>query len=478
MDIEQDNPQDENPFGVPEMSAGLNRGELDLRGGEGFWEEVERFSQLSSLGGHLDEAIAGRAAPRVWVILGNEAAASGLIVSRLLADRGQSVVLLDADEAHAPLTHWLGRHEQEGWIDMIRYGASRTTASDTLPSSGRRGAVIGVGSFTPTGATGEEIGDLVARLRRQADDLVVVAPAVPGAAPWCRTADLRLLAWDRLDRSEEEILALTEMLREHGIVLDGMITFGAEEYAALQRLTPVPEPALAPIAATAPVEPGGPEFPDPDLVTVAAELPPAAAPRRGSSGGLRFVAVLGGLAVLAVGYLVINANRTAPPSPHRPAVTQPARDPATADLANRVPDATMPSPESVSPVTPDTAAARAETSPPPVAPAAAATVAAPVPVVPTPAAGAFDLAPYRAPVGEAGWALWLYSQHSQAAADADVVTLNHQGFQATTRAVDLPEKGHWYRIYVGSFPSKEAAQQAAPALLAHLHHDWAQAARF
>ncbi len=142
------------------------------------------------------------------MILGAEAAPTGLIIARLLADRGQAVVLLDADEANPRLTHWTGRHEQEGWIDMIRYGASRTTASDTLPSSGRRGAVIGVGSFVPTGATPAEIGDLVSRLRRQGDDLIVVAPAVAGSAPWCRAADIRLLTWDRLDRTQEEILAL------------------------------------------------------------------------------------------------------------------------------------------------------------------------------------------------------------------------------------------------------------------------------
>jgi cell division septation protein DedD len=81
-------------------------------------------------------------------------------------------------------------------------------------------------------------------------------------------------------------------------------------------------------------------------------------------------------------------------------------------------------------------------------------------------------------VGAAGWALWLYSQPNQAAADNDVAGLARQGFQATARAIDLPEKGRWYRIYVGSFPSKEAAQQAAPALLAHLKHDWAAPARF
>jgi cell division septation protein DedD len=452
------NMNDSTPFGAPLMSSGLNLGELDLRGGEGFWDEVERFSHLSTLGVQLDEAIAGRAAPRVWVVLGAEAAAAGLIVARLLADRGQSVVLLDADEADPRLTLWAGRHEQEGWIDMIRYGASRTMASDTLPSTGRRGAVIGVGSFTPTGATPEEIGDLVSRLRRQGDDLIVVAPAVIDSAPWCRAADIRLLAWDRLEQSEEEIRVLSADLRESGIVLEGMVGFGVEEYEALQRLTPLDELGLAPAA------PGGPEIEA--FAPAEAELGPsepvAAAPRKASSGVLRFAAVLGGLAVLAAGYVAINANRAPAPQPRRVAVTQPARDTTTLAVAQPVvqesTDAKIPAPKVETPAPPvKSPAQRVETPPAP---------------------AGFDIAPYRTTVGQAGWALWLYSQPSQAAADADVTGLQKQGFQATSRAVDLSEKGRWYRIYVGSFPSKEAAQQAAPALLAHLKHDWAAPARF
>jgi cell division septation protein DedD len=459
------------PFDLPLMSAGLNLGELDLRGGEGFWEEVERFSNQSTLGAQLDEAIAGRAAPRVWVILGAEAPAAGLVVARLLADRGQAVVLLDADEADPRLTLWTGRHEQEGWIDMIRYGASRTTASDTLPSTGRRGAVIGVGSFMPTGATPEEIGDLVARLRRQGDDLIIVAPAEPAAAPWCRTADIRLLAWDRLGREEDEVRALVATLRESGIILEGLVGFGVEEWEALQKLTPLEDLVLAPPA------PGGPVInaPEPEVEPVREPEAVTAAPRKTSSGVLRFAAVVGGLAVLAVGYFVINANRGPSAPPRRVAVSQPARDTASADLATRLPDAAtalVPAAGESAEVTQAQPPAQAVESPA----RTAEPPAPPVEVRPLPAG--FDLAPYRAPVGQAGWALWIYSQPNQDAADRDVVGLQKQGFQATSRAVDLPEKGRWYRIYVGSFPSKEAAQQAAPALLAHLKHDWAAPARF
>ncbi len=460
------------PFGVPLISAGLNLGELDLRGGAGFWDEVERFSHQSALGAKLDDAIAGRAAPRVWVVLGSEAPAAGLIIARLLADRGQAVVLLDADEGNPRLTHWTGRHEQEGWIDMIRYGASRTTASDTLPSTGRRGAVVGVGSFMPTGATPEEIGDLISRLRRQGDDLIVVAPAEPVAAPWCRTADIRLLAWDRLDCTEEEILELTSHLRESGIVLEGMVGFGVEEWEALQRLTPLEDLVLAPPA------PGGPELvvPEPPFAPADDLIEPApAVARKRSSAGLRFAAALGAVAVLVAGYLIINANRAPAPPPRRPAVTEPVRKDVAADVVNTSPDAAA----TQEPAAGEPAVVAQAEPPAPQVETPAPRAESPAPPVETPPAPAgFDAAPYRAAVGEAGWALWLYSQPDQAAADRDIAGLRRQGFQAVARAIDLPEKGRWYRIYVGSFASKEAAQQAAPALLAHLKHDWAAPARF
>jgi len=465
------------PFDVPLMSAGLNLGELDLRGGAGFWDEVERFSNQSTLGAQLDDAIAGRAAPRVWVILGDEAPAAGLIIARLLADRGQAVELLDADETNPRLTHWVGRSEQEGWIDMIRYGASRTTASDTLPSTGRRGAVIGVGSFMPTDATPEEIGDLVSRLRRQGDDLIIVAPAAPVAAPWCRAADIRLLAWDRLGREEEEILALVTTLRESGIVLEGLVGFGVEEWEALQRLTPLEELTLAPPAPGGPIlmtsEPVVAEEPVLAPVTVAT-------PRRSSSGALRFAAVAAALAVLVAGYLIIDANRAPTPPVRRVVATPPARDTASADLANRLPDASAtPSSAAGQPAGQASPSKDLAAAPVEVAQVEVAQAEPSAPKVETlPASAGFDLAPYRAPVGQAGWALWLYSQPNQEAADRDVAGLRQQGFQAAARAIDLPEKGRWYRIYVGSFPSKEAARQATPALLARLKHDWAAPARF
>lgn len=464
-------------FDLPLLSTGLNFGELDLVGGEALWAEVERICSLSSLGRDLDDAIAGRAAPRVWAILGAEATAAGLLIARLLADRGQLVTLVDADEGRALLTHLIGRHEQEGWIDIVRYGASRTNASDTLPSAGRRGAVLGIGSFAPTGVSSEEIGDLVARLRRQSDDLIIVLPAEPAAAAWCRTADIRLLAWDQLEHTSAETAAAIEALRAQGIVLEAIIGFGVEEFAALERLTPLEEPI-----STDPT-PGGPEFPDPAAVEVARDelIAVPVAPRRASTGLMRAAAVLAGLAVLAVGYYLLNANRRDAQAPRRPAprevaVVEPARqEPVVGESTTQEPAA--PDPATQAPVTQEPTAIDRATTPPATA---EPVVSAPAPAAAATPAGtpAFDPAPYRAAVGEAGWALWVISQKTEAAAEADVALLRRQGMQAVARAVDLPEKGRWYRIYVGSFPSRAAAQAAAPALLAHLHEDWAQATKF
>ena len=194
------------PGGLEILSTGLNLAELDLHGGEGFWDEVARYARESSLETQVDASIGGRAAPRVWAIMespgaGPTAAAAALGIARLLADRGQAVVLVDVDENEPSLTRWLGRTELEGWIDMIRFGASLHSASDSLPSDNRRGSVLGVGSFAPTGVTPDEVADLLARLRRQADDLVMVLPAKLRSQPWFEASHIKLLCWDLLSRS-------------------------------------------------------------------------------------------------------------------------------------------------------------------------------------------------------------------------------------------------------------------------------------
>jgi len=90
----------------------------------------------------------------------------------------------------------------------------------------------------------------------------------------------------------------------------------------------------------------------------------------------------------------------------------------------------------------------------------------------------FDMAPYLQDVGTEGWAIWVYSFPDTNLAVREIARLQRRGFHASARAVEIKDKGRWYRIYIGSFPSKSAASAAKPALLEKLGEDWAAVARF
>ena len=68
------------------------------------------------------------------------------------------------------------------------------------------------------------------------------------------------------------------------------------------------------------------------------------------------------------------------------------------------------------------------------------------------------------------------------ASDDHVITpreeLERRGIRAVYRTVDIDDKGRWYRVYVGSFPSRAAANAAARDLKTVLDHDWVVPARF
>jgi hypothetical protein len=153
-------------------------------------------------------------------------AAAALSFARALASRGQSALVLDADETHGALTGWIGRTEQEGWIDLARYGTSVLTSGITLPFAGKRGYVLGVGSFTPTDVTGDEIKALMARLRRQADDILVVAPAHAAGLMWAEAADTRILCWDPATLSRVENDRLAAEFAAAGTPVTGVMAFG------------------------------------------------------------------------------------------------------------------------------------------------------------------------------------------------------------------------------------------------------------
>jgi cell division septation protein DedD len=87
-------------------------------------------------------------------------------------------------------------------------------------------------------------------------------------------------------------------------------------------------------------------------------------------------------------------------------------------------------------------------------------------------------ASFEMPVGQEGWTLWVYSLPDSATALREVAILERQGIRAAIHGVDIPDKGRWYRVYMGSFPSRAAAREAMPVLLTRLRQDWAQPVRF
>jgi hypothetical protein len=90
----------------------------------------------------------------------------------------------------------------------------------------------------------------------------------------------------------------------------------------------------------------------------------------------------------------------------------------------------------------------------------------------------FDAAVYAVPAGQAGWALHVYSLPDSDSAAKQTAELERAGYHTAVRIVEIKEKGgRWWRLYVGSFPSKAAARAAMPALLARLGATWAEPAR-
>ncbi len=555
---------DVRPGGLDILSTGLNLAELDLHGGEGVWDEVARYSRDSSFETQVDAAMSGRSAPRVWAVMespgsGPGAAAAGLAIARILADRGQAVVLVDGDEQESRITRWLGRNEMEGWIDMVRFGASLHAASDPLPSDNRRGSVLGVGSFAPTGVTPDEVADLLARLRRQADDLVLVLPAKLRSQPWFEASHIKLLCWDLLSRSAADTEKVITELDRMGSRPDVLLGYGVEEFSAIQvklreddredGLAPLPpedaEESVVEAAAIPPVpeidvdlesaieteaeEETETEFeteivpeaaPGPAVATV--EIPaPADEPddrpspkksSRRSSGIFVFAAVVAVACLIMLGVFLAGQrggadgdgeqnvasarmdSRTGSPEQQSadPAPVRPVANPTDGvvdggDEPGDQPPATLPpsdaqtdvddSPEhvQVGMTTPDAPAGgtAADTTP-------AVELPEPEPeaeVEQGAAPAALDMAAFQLPVGQDGWALWLYSFPELDLAEAEIRELARRGIRAEYRTVDIEGKGRWFRVYVGSFADRAGAKSAVDGLKAKLKHDWVVPAR-
>lgn len=520
----------EKTSGVKLRESGLALEELDLHGGV-FWEEVLRFTDEAQLDDLVASALAGISGTLQWVFVDEMdhtagRAVAALCVSRVLVSRGRSVLVLDGDDLRPDLTRWAGRFEREGWIDYLRYGASLDTSSIPLPWSGERGRLLGVGSFCPTQVMPEEVQRLLERLRYEADDVIVAAPMGPAGAPWLAAADVRVLCWDRMARSQVDTQALLAALAAGNTPALYLASFGGEgERVEVtdEGFVPTEEPVV-----TAAVEPEDVPVEEPvatPAVVWAGDIgerdssPPEQEwhPRHLSTRSSPLFVRLAILLVFALVVIIVvwigssrqpgrSQDRALVPPPVTTDISSPAaggagqlaetpasqletsrgresglgREPGSGDepdpgdepgAGRETSPGREPGARREAGIEQATGSGRGQLDASPMIPreTGAATIAA---------GGAAAPNPYRVAVGEAGWALHLYSLADSVAASRQLRVLERKGYRAVWRALELPDKGRWYRIYVGSFPTREAAVQARPELLARLGTDYALPFRF
>jgi hypothetical protein len=264
------------PGQLPEIASGWSAAQLDLLPGEGFWTRIEQIAVGGEMTRGLDVAMQGRSSPRIWLFLhepgrGDLSAAVAMSFARELAFRDQAALLLDGDDQDQALTRWSGRVEAEGWIDLARYGTSVLTSGVPMPFVGRRGYFLGVGSFAPTEVTGDEVDGLITRLRRQADDLLIVAPTGSLGRLWAPAAGIRVLCWDKETMDPGRAEAVARDLEEARCPLTALVTFqvaGSSEeklveevFAEVEPTEEVPAADATPVAAVASDSPSttGPE---------------------------------------------------------------------------------------------------------------------------------------------------------------------------------------------------------------------------
>jgi tetratricopeptide (TPR) repeat protein/cell division protein FtsN len=122
-----------------------------------------------------------------------------------------------------------------------------------------------------------------------------------------------------------------------------------------------------------------------------------------------------------------------------------ASEPAPPD--EKAPDATTAPPPEATPETPPPA----ETSP---------AVAEPAPSMPAPA----ETMPAVDLPSDAVYTIQVGSVKDAAGAAGTVAKLQAEGFAAFSRAVDVPDKGEWHRIFINGYPTMDAAREALAQL--------------
>jgi len=511
------------PANLPLLPSGWGAGRISFATGEDFWRDASRFASEGNLGDELDTALAGHSAPRTWVILHEPgewalAAATALGFARALAARDQAVILLDGNEGEASFTRQASAEENLGWVDMIRYGSGISECGVVLPFAGRQGYFVGVGAYSPSEPTVEEITDLLRRLQRQADDVIVCAAADGTGRRWAARADLRLLCWDRAERTPGLVEELARNLEEAGIPLTGLVGYGLpaeteplvvdDEDVEAMVDEKVVEQEETPVSASAILDDLEKQDEGVQEEAELGRMEEEFARRKGSSRLFVWVAAAAVLLIAVSAFYYIKylhvpssglfpgvaEESGTPPQPSVPAGvashdsgltamdsyleegnagdTEPAvadNEPGTEQVPQDAATGVAAQDEETGPgddlTAGDDEAAVTEATPPEEEPAD------------TPPQPTFDMMPYTHPAGQAGWALHVYSFPDTNHALQMQRTLAARGFQSEIRAVEIKEKGRWYRIYLGSFPDKQAAFGARGSLLEKLGEDWAGVVR-
>ncbi len=384
------------PDGLPLLEAGCAAADLDFGNGSDFWENLDERTAAFGLDDVLDRALAGRSTPRTWILVHEPghpqlAAAAALGLARALAGRGQAVLVLDGDDHATALSRWAGRENTEGWIDVVRYGTSVLTSGVALPYAGRAAYLLGVGSYAPTEATPQEIEQLLGRLRRQADDVLVVLPGGVQAAAWAKRADIRVLCHDQATLSPQRLAAVVANLTDAGVAPTALLGFGQAQAVPARPVEPATDAGDDDRAAPDPDAPahdlpaaGGAAAVLDDLAAAEEDAAPEAEPdpefarRRGTSRVFWLVAVVATLLIAMVGVYYVKYVRVPDGGLFGEAPAAVADRGAGDGGAAARPDATMPAaPDTLVP-TPTAVAAGADTA------------AAPVPAATTPPAGSGD----------------------------------------------------------------------------------------
>lgn len=498
--------------GLPVFPTSWDPSGLEFPPDSDFETGIEELVLQGEMEDSLDDAMTGKSSPRIWLLLheqgqGPLSAVSALYFARELASRDQGVLVLDCDEEDPTLARWAGRLGSEGWADLARYGASVLTCGIQLPFPGRHGYLLGPGSYSPVDIQPNEIDQILSRLRRQADDIILVCPLGEAGRWWAPAAEIRIFCWNTGATSGERVAAVVEGLERSGTPLTGLVRFGAEpEAKPVVDGVGVPEPKT---------ETAGPvDEPGRGAPAAGKAVPPVAdyARKRGTSRVFWWMALAAVALIAMAGWYYVEYVRE--PGLDSPVGTGSpvaagggnsseteglAAEPGSRTTALDVPAAAM---DSVTvagqPATGDSLMTGSGLANRDVATDAAADAAAERPdevvtAAPTAAASGetggsadaqgeagagFFMDPYLIPVGEDGWALHVYSFPDEEGTAEQVEILHRKGFMTETRAVQIKDKGRWHRIYLGSFPTRAAAQEALEPLLKELGQDWGRPTEF